>query len=49
MTTQIILQNLMLTLFLLVQLPHSSSNIQQTATTEASLSLPISANIQGYR
>jgi hypothetical protein len=44
MTTQIILQNLILALFLLVQLPHSS-NIQQSATTEASLSQPILKDI----
>ncbi|MGL5804487.1 MAG: hypothetical protein ACRC11_03420 [Xenococcaceae cyanobacterium] len=49
MTTQIILQNLIFVLFLLVQLPHFSSNSQESATTEASVSLPISANIQGYR
>jgi hypothetical protein len=48
MKTRIILQNLMLVLFLLLQLPRSSSTIQQSATIEASFFHPISTNIEGY-
>jgi hypothetical protein len=49
MKTQIILQNLMITVFLLVQLPNHSETIQQPAITEASLSHFISTKIEEYR